>query len=282
VWTAYGGAPVHNSDSFSLYPLWPSESLTSRRAPLDDATAALAQASARAYARFDGGRPVDVFASAVLAAQGFAFDAATREGGSVAGLAAPARGAPEFAYSPLETLQGLLAQMGAPCPPCCPCGPGGRLFGANALLYTAGGGVENIGVSRAIDEMLATSLGGVGGNVSLFPFWPASEPASFRSLLVKGGFAVSARYSNATRRVESPVTLSLRHAPGGAAAATARLEDPWGAGSGGGVTATCAGADAPLSWSADGRVLSFEAPLGADCLVALPAGRAGAPGAALR
>jgi len=269
VWTAYAGAPVHNSDSFSLYPLWPSESLTTRQRPLDSATAALAQASARAYAKFDGGRPVDVFASAVLAGQGFAFDAATRAGGSVSGLALAARSAPEFAYSPLETLQGLLAQMAAPCPPCCPCGPGGRLFGANSLLYTSGGGVENIGVSRAVDEMLVTSLGGVGGNVSVFPFWPSTEPAAFATLLVKGGFAVSASYSNVTRRVESPVTLSLQHALGGAASGTARLEDPWGAGSAGGVTAVCGGAPVTLAWSADGRVLSFDAPLGVVCKVGL-------------
>ena len=290
VWTAYGGAPVHNSDSFSLYPIWPAEAVAGGAA-LDDATAARAQASARAYARFVGGRPVDVFASAVLAGQGFAFDAATRPGGSVlqtgagAGAGAAWRAAPAVAYSPLEALEGLQAQMDSPCPPCCPCGPGGRLFGANLLLYTSGGGVENIGVARALAEMLVTAVGGgvEGGAILLFPFWPRSEPAAFAGLLVKGGFAVSASYSNETRAVASPIVVLAQHTWAGAPTGAARLFDPWGGGPGS-VAVACGGASVPVAWGPGGPgagagVLSFAAPLGVPCEVTRAAGAAAEPAA---
>ena len=257
---------MHNSDSFSLYPLWPGEAVAGGAA-LDDATAARAQASARAYARLLGGRPVDVFAAAVLAGQGFAFDEAAREGGSVLRAGAGWRAAPAFAYAPLEALQGLQAQMDAPCPACCPCGPGGRLFGANLLLYTAGGGVENVGVARALTEMLVTAVGGENGPLLLFPFWPASEPASFAGLLAKGGFAVSAAYDNATRAVASPVLVLAQHTWAGAPAGAARLFDPWGGGPGS-VTVTCGGTRASVAWGPAPGVLSWPAPLGVPCEVA--------------
>ena len=270
---------LSDSDSFSLYPLWPAEAFGDGDGPLNDATAALAQASARAYAKLVGGRPVDVFASAVLAGQGFAFDASQRPGGSVVRAGGAARTAPAYAFAPLETLEGLLGQMASPCPPCCPCGPGGRLFGANALLYTDGGGVENVGVARAVDEMLVTAVGGPGGAVQIFPFWPQTLPASFRGLLVKGGLAVSAEYNNATRSVVSPMTIRAQYTWMGAPATTARLVDPWGVGPSGGVTATCAGASVPVAWDAAGAVLSFAAPIGIDCAVSVATGGGGASGA---
>ena len=263
VWTAYGGAPVHNSDCFSLYPLWPSEYTASLGVPMDAATAAIAQASARAYAQLVGGRPVDTFASAVFAGQGYFFNSSMRAGGSVV-RSAGARAAPEYAFAPLEVLRGLLGQMDSPCPGCCPCGPGGKLFGPNLQLFTFGGGVENIGVSRAVNEMLVSSIGGAHGVIQLFPFWPASEPAAFNGLLVKGGFRVSAAYDNVTASITA-LTLTAAFTWNGAPNATARLMDPWGQGDGT-VKVTCNGADTPVVWS--DRELSFVLPSGVECDVA--------------
>jgi hypothetical protein len=260
VWTAYGGAPIHNSDSFSLYPLWPAEALGGP-APPPRSVAERAQNSVRAYAKLVGGRPVDTFASAVLAGQGLAFPAPARPGGSVVTRGPPARA---VAFSPLEVLQGLAAQMALPCPNCCglkgrPCGPGGALWGENLLLYTDGGGVENIGVSRALNEMLVTSMGGVGGVVTLFPFWPASLPAAFGGLVVKGGFRVAAAFDNATSAVGSPFNVTA----GGAT--RMRLADPWGKGA---VAVDCGGAPVDVAWEAPG-VCAFELPLGEPCAVSL-------------
>lgn len=127
VWTAYGGAPIHNSDSFSLYPLWPAEALGGPALPMPD-VAERAQNSARAYAKLAGGRPVDTFTSAVrivvskpshsisshhiyppprpsstfrqvLAGQGLTFNASERPGGSVVSRGPPARA---IAFSPQE------------------------------------------------------------------------------------------------------------------------------------------------------------------------------------
>jgi len=276
VWTAYGGAPIHNSDSFSLYPLWPAEAVAGGGGGGGGAAgeAERAQNSARAYAKLAGGRPVDTFASAVLAGQGFSFPAPARAGGSVVARGPPAR---PVAFSPLEVLQGLAAQMALPCPNCCglkgrPCGPGGALWGENLLLYTDGGGVENIGVARALNEMLVTSVGGVGGVVTLFPFWPASLPAAFGGLLVKGGFQVAAAYDNATGAVGSPFSMAALGGGGGGGggARRARLADPWGKGA---VEVHCGGAPVAVAWEAPG-VCAFELPLGAPCDVAAGAASA--------
>ena len=265
VWTAYGGAPIHNSDSFSLYPLWPSEGLLSGPSPPPADAALRAQNSGRAYAKLVGGRPVDTFASAVLAGQGFVFKG--RPGGSVMSGGQVAR---EVAFSPLEVLQGLLGQMAVPCPHCCglqqiPCGPGGVLWGENLMLYTDGGGVENLGIVRALNEMLVTSVGGVGGVVSLFPFWPATEPCTFQGLLVKGGIEVSASYSNATGKIESPVGLRVSYTWEGAATGVVRLGDPWGGGAGSIGVACEDGSKPTVAWA--GGVAVFNAPLAVQCSV---------------
>ena len=173
VWSAFAGATVAQSDSFALYPLWPPEFVGSAGA-VDAATAAVAQASARAYVQWSGGRSVDVFSSAVLAGLGYTFP--PERGGSVVRGGPPA---PAYAISPLEVLAGFEVQIKS-------------LFGGSLLLYAPGGGVENVGVSRAVNDMLAASVGGVDGVVTVFPFWPATLPASFARLLVKGGLEVTA------------------------------------------------------------------------------------------
>ena len=247
VWTAFAGATVAQSDSFALYPMWPSEVTASTGYAMDAATAAVAQASTRAYISWESGRTVDIFSSAVLAGIGYTFPSS--RGGSVVkdGPMAPA-----YALSPTEVLTGFDTQIQ-------------RLFGDNLLLYAPGGGVENIGVARAINDMLATSIGGVEGVVTVFPFWPATQPASFSRILVKGGIEVSASYDNVTATVAAPVVITVAFTLDDAPSATVRLYDPWLVGSGGDVSVTCGSAAPPVSWA--GSVLSFVAVKGANCSV---------------
>ena len=264
VWAAYRGASVGQSDSFALYPLWPTEVVTSGGGVtsaggvgMDNVTASIAQASARAYINWGNGRSVDVFTSAVLAGQGFIYTSAaaataaplprlfsdatdgfviaasqaasapttpsidqsdsTREAGgvearvvsgeaattasSLSSLHSLLRGgggvggggggsgagegalhassfstplsitsvlragrplAPPYAPSPSEVLSGFALQMA-------------NQFGGNLLCYAAGGGVENIGLARALNEMLVTAVRGRTGAIMVFPFWPADK-----------------------------------------------------------------------------------------------------------
>lgn len=56
-----------------------------------------------------------------------------------------------------------------------------------------------------MSEMLANAP--AGRYIRVFPFWPSAEPASFRRLMVKGGFRVSAAYKPG-RGVLEPVTIA--------------------------------------------------------------------------
>lgn len=267
VWTAFQNATVNASDSFALYPVWPTEFasvLSSSSTPQPgsqssaaQASATVAQASCRAYLDLASGRPVDVFSSAVLSGYGFSYVGA--DGANVS-VITRAPQAPTFAYSPPEVLQGMTSMLAA-------------LFGPNMLAYAAGGGIENVGVSRAINDMLLGSVGGAAADsyLQLFPFWPASEPASFTSLLAKGGFAVSAAWDAAGGRVSSPVSITAQYTLGAAPSSACRLSDPWGVGPSGGISVTCDGQPAVVSWDASGSVLSFAAPARQQCLVELTA-----------
>lgn len=270
VWTAYRGAGVGDSDWFALYPVWPAE-VVDGPSPLEAgdpdaaATRARAQASSRLYSDFVGGRPVDLFAMAV------------RAGGSGSGNASGGL-AP---WTPAQVLDGL----------------GGFLAGAwgpNLLPYAPGGGIENAGIIRAVHEMLLASArvppaarrragaagshsglcsnsgsggSGLGAYVhSLFPFWPADEPASFSTLLAKGGFTFTAAYDNATRAVAPPVRVTAAHVWADAPSARLSLAHPW---PGAGVAVDCGGGGAvPVQWALNGTVLSFDAPSGVECTVA--------------
>ena len=69
-------------------------------------------------------------------------------------------------------------------------------YGANStnfLAYAPGGGVENIGLSQAINDMLLQSS---NGSIHLFPAWPRKEPAAFTTLRAKGAFLVSASWDH--------------------------------------------------------------------------------------
>ena len=239
LWTAYAGAGVADSDWFASYPSWPSESLD----PLDPAAAvsglaAVAALSSQTYGGdFVNGRGVDLFATAV------------RAGGQSAA-------APRVGFSPKEALQGLNAFLAL-------------WWGPNLLAYAPGGGIENTGMARGVNEMLLQSfrLPGpppVSYVLSLFPFWPEDEPAAFQTLLAKGGFTVSASYDNATRAVLSPVAVTASYTADDAPWSLCTLLAPWPSSSG--VAVSCGGEDVPVSLPSPG-VVAFNAPRAVPCFV---------------
>jgi hypothetical protein len=181
VWVNSKGASIAHSSMFALYPYFPSEFLSQATASAKQQVTA--QVSARVYNDLGAGRPVEVFPSTVAAGTGLS----------------------EFAYSPQDVIEGLKAQMH-------------RCFGPNLLCDTNGGGIENVGMSRAVSEMLVMSPS--GKYIQLFPFWPAGEDASFGGLMVKGGFRVWANLT-AADGVKSPVRLRS------IAGAAATVANPW-------------------------------------------------------
>ena len=146
-------------------------------------TLATAQASARVYCDLAAGRPVEVFAATVLSRSG----------------------ASDIAWTAEDVIAGLKEQMHTS-------------FGPNLLCDTVGGGIENVGMSRAVSEMLLSAPS--GQYIEVFPFWPKAEPAAFGGLMAKGGFRLWANYT-ANSGVSSPVRLKS------VAGAPAVLLNPW-------------------------------------------------------
>eukprot|EP01052_Picozoa_sp_SAG31_P060457 SAG31_NODE_19630_length_596_cov_0.824950_1_plen_194_part_10 len=72
------------------------------------------------------------------------------------------------------------------------------------------GGIEEVGASVVINDMLLLSTGGGAAGdsraiIRLFPVWRIAEgngPAFFTGLRAKGGFVVSASYNNVTDEVD--------------------------------------------------------------------------------
>ena len=143
-------------------------------------------------------------------------------------------------------------------PPCCP-----------LLNHDHAVARSNVGVA------------GLPGFIELFPVWPRSEPASFRGLLVKGGFEVTAAYSPGApaHGVGSPVLVRSN------AGTLCAVVNPWpgrgatAAGRGGGraaggiVVTTAAGAAVPTRWAQTTRGLAivFNTTRGTTYAVALDA-----------
>ena len=181
VWVTAEGNNIKQSSMFAMYPMFPTEFLSVATAA--PSVLATAQASARVYCDLAAGRPVEVFAATVLSRSG----------------------ASDIAWTPEDVIAGLKAQMHTS-------------FGPNLLCDTAGGGIENVGMSRAVSEMLLSAPS--GQYIEVFPFWPKAEPASFGGLMAKGGFRLWANYTASTG-VSSPVWLKS------IAGASAVLLNPW-------------------------------------------------------
>jgi hypothetical protein len=107
-----------------------------------------------------------------------------------------------------------------------------------------GGWLENCGITLAINEMLVaanpTGHKEAPWLMELFPGWPKAEPASFRSLRVKGGFDVSARYSPPT--IEQAIAVTSR------AGEVCTILDPWLGGPGSIAVSTAGGAAVSVEW----------------------------------
>ena len=78
----------------------------------------------------------------------------------------------------------------------------------NLLLYAPGGGVENAGLSQAVNDMLLQSLAvshvkGFTSHIMLFPAWPREEPAAFTSLRAKGAVLITARWNHTAQEVQA-------------------------------------------------------------------------------
>lgn len=82
----------------------------------------------------------------------------------------------------------------------------------------SGGGVEQIGATVAINELLLQSHEGF---ISLFPAWGLGESAAFLTLRANGGFLVSASI-DATRTIAPGVVVRSE------AGETCRVFPPWG------------------------------------------------------
>jgi len=221
-WSAYKSASVAESDEFALYPIWPTEYITRNNS---QATLAIAQASSKIYSDFANGRSVDLFPAAVRAGTG--------------GTAS---------WTPQDVINGLNAFIK-------------NYFGPNLLLYAPGGGVENVGVSRAINEMLVQAPD--GKYIQFFPMWPQDQSASFHTLLVKGGFLVSASYDNGAGKVGNVEITSVYTLPANATSSLCTVLSPWGITK---VMVTCNGNQATVTWN--DKWFHFNAPKNVVCQVA--------------
>ena len=86
-------------------------------------------------------------------------------------------------------------------------------YGANAsnfLAYAPGGGVENVGLAQAVNDMLVQSSAGV---IFLFPSWPVAERASFVTLRVKGAFLVSSEWDPKQQKAVGTCITATEHSP---------------------------------------------------------------------
>jgi hypothetical protein len=189
VWTGSLNATVQESDAFATYPVWPSEAVR----PMESSASvqALAQASSRLYSDFVNGRPVDLFSVAVLSGTNTS----------------------AVAWTPDDVIQELRGYLNV-------------YFGGNLLPYAPGGGVENVGITRAINDMLVRTVfyGTPEAFVQLFPFWSRSVSVAFTGLVVKGAVVVDASFDNAKQSVVngSVVIRTLLDR-----AITVRIQVPW-------------------------------------------------------
>ena len=241
MWTNFQGAKVQDSNMWSMYPLFPAEHVSLFS---DPAVLQIARASSVRYSTFATGRPVQIFPAAVRA-------------GTVVGDDDGWEGA---GWSADEIVEGLNAFLN-------------RTFGQSFVAYTSAGGIENVGVTRAINEMLLASGELPQSSPSspplfaleLFAVWPKAEPAAFRALRGKGGFVVSASF-RPNVGVESPVTI---HSLAGERCALV-VPTGWSSAEGAlSVRVVCDGATLATTTIATtrGEAVVFTAPRGATCTV---------------
>ena len=194
VWVVADGVGWLNSTykygrGMGLFPLWPAETVDGLT--MDTSTRAVVRASLSLYGNLscaphyprppfnscvDAGLDTLIFFSAAARAL------ATGGGGGGGEEGFGAGDAGVTARDLADALEMHVAAYGA--------------NSSNLLAYAPGGGVETAGLAQSVNDMLVQSD---GTHISLFPAWPKDEPASFRTLRVKGAFVVSAAWDAARR-----------------------------------------------------------------------------------
>lgn len=127
---------------------------------------------------------------------------------------------------------------------------------ANGVFYATTGGIETLGNTAAINDMLCHVDN--GGTLRLFPSWPPDEPASFANLRVEGGLLISA---SLVAGAVANVSLT-NDAKDGAATRTVRLLSPWKTQW---IAVTCAKSGKRLKVLAEKQnknIFAFNAPAG--------------------
>jgi len=167
-----------------------------------------------------------------------------------------------YAFSPEEVIAGWLSSITQD-----PSQNTQGFLGRNGLILALAG-IENIGASRFVTELLLgsgllTPAPKASWYARLFPVWPMAQPAAFSGLLSKGGFAWSANYT-ANVGVSSPVGVTAQYASGACAAL-----NPWPELGRSGVTVTCGGGTPTLTWIDvdEGEVFQWSMTMGQQCTV---------------
>ena len=194
-----------------LYPIWPTESVDAFSS--DQGTAKLALASAVLYSNLTcgGGFPELPYKTCVDAGWGALtiFSALARVLPAVPGSNCAVGVKSPLANTAATAADGARAESAPPPPPqpaaltAADVADAFEIYIAaysanstNFLAYAPGGGVENIGLSQGVNDMLLQSSGGI---LHLFPAWPRNEPASFATLRAKGAYLVSASWDPAAQ-----------------------------------------------------------------------------------
>jgi len=203
-----------------MYSIWPAEFIT-QNSSMDILD--IAQGSSKVYSDFANGRPVDLFPAAALAGTGGT-----------------------YSWTPQNLIDGLNSFIN-------------NYGGPNLLLYAPGGGVENVGISRAINDMLCQAP--QGKYLIFFPMWPQDQSASFHTLLLQGGFLVSASYNSGTKQVEN-VEVTATYILNNGTSSTCSILNPW---NGRNVNVVCGGNQAVVKVT--DKWFSFSAPKNVLCKV---------------
>ena len=161
-WLNFDGATTDDSNMWANYPIHPGEYYNSFS---DTDILQTAQKTSKQYSVLATGRPVEIFPAAVKAGVSDGQD-------------------PSVGFTAREIIDGMNAFLD-------------NVMMENLLPFTPAGGIENVGVSRAVNEMLV--VGEFWGDdavvISLFDVWKfTGESATFSNLLTKGNLLVSARF----------------------------------------------------------------------------------------
>ena len=254
VWVAYANATPAQSDTFALYPAFPSEAFSTT--VMTDKQRLITQASSTRYGLSpigQSGRPLDIFSAAVV------------------GLAGARTVMSANAPTPAILIAGLRGYAKV-------------ALGRNALAIAPGGGVENAGLSRGLADMLLFSSPFSSSSTGLvmrwfarlFAAWGEDEDAQFSGLVAKGGCEFSAQIKGGLIAPIVHVSALYLLPSDVNGFGNCSMANPWSNTATSNVTVTCGGNIVAVVWlnvnAAGGGtepVLSFLAPQEVSCTVLL-------------